>query len=196
MRRTKEEAEITRQKILEASFEIINEKGFERMTQNDIAKKVGMTRGAVNWHFKTKDEIYLTVLEYVLDKLEQQRIDLQTDTSLTYKEKLIKLFLMPIKQVEYFQFVNRIPHYLLEDSRYNEVEERMRNNRMKFIDYLEEAVTEIEKESEVLFDREKEKIAQALYLVYEGFHSRNPWNTAMIEFNENEIWGILAVIIY
>ena len=51
MRKTKEEAQITREKIIQASYELIGEKGYERMTRDDIAARVGMTRGAVNWHF-------------------------------------------------------------------------------------------------------------------------------------------------
>ena len=60
MRKTKEEAQITKEKIIQASYEIIQEKGYEQMTRDDIAAKVGMTRGAVNWHFSSKEDIYLT----------------------------------------------------------------------------------------------------------------------------------------
>ena len=56
MRKTKEEAQITREKIIQASYELIGEKGYERMTRDDIAARVGMTRGAVNWHFSSKEE--------------------------------------------------------------------------------------------------------------------------------------------
>lgn len=196
MRRRKEEAELTRQRILDASFKIINAKGFERMTREDIAKEVGMTRGAVNWHFKTKEEIYLSVLQSILDRFEIQRKKYQDDHSLSVKERLTSLFLMPIKQAEYFQFVNRIPHYLLEEPEFFGIEKKMYENRTNFLEYLEEILTELEKNSGKTFKKPKDTIAQALYLVYEGLHNRNPWNTSMVEFTEKEIWKILSVIIY
>lgn len=49
MKRTKEDACVTRQKIIDACYEIILEKGFDKMTRDDIAARLGMTRGAVNW---------------------------------------------------------------------------------------------------------------------------------------------------
>lgn len=54
MRKTREESQITRERIISASYEVIRSKGFEQMTRDDIARKVGMTRGAVNWHFCVK----------------------------------------------------------------------------------------------------------------------------------------------
>jgi len=196
MRKTKEEAEVTRQKILEVSYDIINKKGFERMTRNDIASEMGMTRGAVNWHFKTKDEIYLSVLINILDRFEVQRRKIQNDTSISVKERLTGLFLMPIKQSEYFQFINNIPHHLLEDSRYSDLDKRMHKNRIDFLNYLENLLTELEQTSGVKINKPKDKIAQALYLVYEGLHNRNPWNSSLVYFTEKEMWDILSVIIY
>ena len=53
-RRTNEQAQQTREKILEGALNVFSEKGFSRSTLGDIAKRIGMTRGAVYWHFKDK----------------------------------------------------------------------------------------------------------------------------------------------
>lgn len=50
-RRTKEEAEATRESVLRAALDLFSEKGYSRTTLNDIAKRIGMSRGAVYWHF-------------------------------------------------------------------------------------------------------------------------------------------------
>ncbi|MEL7647993.1 MAG: TetR/AcrR family transcriptional regulator [Sedimentibacter sp.] len=196
MKRTKEDAEQTRQAILDASFDIINTKGFERMTRDDIAMEMGMTRGAVNWHFKTKEEIYFSVLQDILDRLEAIRKKYQNDSSMSAEERLTNLFLMPIRYVKWFVFVNRIPHYLLEQSEFSSIENRIYQNRMKFLEYLEEVLTEIENKSGKKLRMPKDKLAQALYLIYEGLHTRNTWNNSMIEFSEKEIWELLSNIIY
>ncbi len=53
-RRTKAEAERTCRLILEASVDVFSEKGYSHTTFEDIAQRIGMTKGAVYWHYKNK----------------------------------------------------------------------------------------------------------------------------------------------
>jgi TetR/AcrR family acrAB operon transcriptional repressor len=62
-RKTKKEAEKTRELLIEAAFTVFTQKGFARTTLNEIAKKAGVTRGAIYWHFKDKAEIFWEVSE-------------------------------------------------------------------------------------------------------------------------------------
>ena len=57
-RRTKVEAEKTRQKILKAALDLFVKKGYERATFEDVANHIGLTKGAVYWHFKTKPDLF------------------------------------------------------------------------------------------------------------------------------------------
>ncbi|OHV07633.1 TetR family transcriptional regulator [Kushneria phosphatilytica] len=64
MRKTKEEAERTRQALLNAAEHLFIEKGLTRTTHNDIAQRAGVTRGALNWHFaEGKLEIFSELFE-------------------------------------------------------------------------------------------------------------------------------------
>ena len=75
MRRTKEEAEATRNKIIEAAIELFETEGYAATRIEDIAEKTGMTRGAVYWHFKNKEELYISIFEMFekrLDRLLQE----------------------------------------------------------------------------------------------------------------------------
>ena len=56
-RRTKEEAQHTRETILTAALDTFCEKGYSRTTFDEIAKKINLTKGAVYWHFKNKPDI-------------------------------------------------------------------------------------------------------------------------------------------
>jgi AcrR family transcriptional regulator len=62
MRKTKEEAEITKQKIMDAALQLFKNKGFDATSLQDIAKVTGMTRGAIYWHFKNKLDILATLM--------------------------------------------------------------------------------------------------------------------------------------
>jgi len=57
-RRTKAEAEQTRQRILKAALDLFVEKGYERTTFKDVADRIQLTKGAVYWHFKSKPDLF------------------------------------------------------------------------------------------------------------------------------------------
>ena len=53
----------TRQKIMAAVVESIDEKGYAKTTANEIAQRAGVSWGAVQHHFGDKDGILVAVLE-------------------------------------------------------------------------------------------------------------------------------------
>lgn len=63
VRKTKEEAEQTRNAILDAALDIFCTKGYARTTFDDIAGKINLTKGAVYWHFKNKPELLIEVIK-------------------------------------------------------------------------------------------------------------------------------------
>lgn len=65
VRKTKEDAAITRQKIIHAAREIFLLKGVSRTSLEHIATQAGVTRGAVYWHFKNKAELFYAMREQV-----------------------------------------------------------------------------------------------------------------------------------
>jgi AcrR family transcriptional regulator len=61
MRRTKAEAEQTRESVIRAAVTVFLERGVARATFDEIARAAGVTRGAVYWHFQNKLDIFLTL---------------------------------------------------------------------------------------------------------------------------------------
>lgn len=62
-RKTKEEALATRNNILDAAATVFYENGLQGASLEDIARRAGVTRGAVYWHFKNKSDIFYAVHE-------------------------------------------------------------------------------------------------------------------------------------
>lgn len=62
-RKTKEDAEKTRQALLNAACAVFSEQGVANTTLNNIASAAGMTRGAVYWHFPNKDAVIQALWE-------------------------------------------------------------------------------------------------------------------------------------
>ncbi len=65
MRRTKAEAEETRQRIIAAAERVFYDKGVQETTLEDVARAAGVTRGAIYWHFANKTELLLALHDAV-----------------------------------------------------------------------------------------------------------------------------------
>jgi TetR/AcrR family transcriptional regulator, acrAB operon repressor len=57
-RRTKDEAQETRNGILDAAERLFSKRGVSRTSLEDIAAAAGVTRGAIYWHFENKSDLF------------------------------------------------------------------------------------------------------------------------------------------
>jgi AcrR family transcriptional regulator len=53
--------ERTRAALLEAARALVREKGYERTTIDEVAKRAGMTTGAIYGNFKNRDELFIAL---------------------------------------------------------------------------------------------------------------------------------------
>jgi TetR/AcrR family transcriptional regulator, acrAB operon repressor len=58
VRKTKEEARETKERLLDAAETIFRERGVTRTSLAEVATAAGVTRGAVYWHFKDKADLF------------------------------------------------------------------------------------------------------------------------------------------
>jgi TetR/AcrR family acrAB operon transcriptional repressor len=65
VRKTKEDAELTRQRIINAARAVFLKRGVSKSTLEHIATEANVTRGAVYWHFENKTEIFHAIREQV-----------------------------------------------------------------------------------------------------------------------------------
>ena len=71
-RRTKEDAQKTRTRILASALTLFSKKGYEHTTFTDIAARLKMTKGAVYWHFDSKEKLLVTLVDEMLTKFRRQ----------------------------------------------------------------------------------------------------------------------------
>jgi TetR/AcrR family acrAB operon transcriptional repressor len=71
VRRTKKEAETTRNQLLDAAEAVFNQKGVAHSSLADIAATAGVTRGAIYWHFRNKADLFHAMLERVKMPLDE-----------------------------------------------------------------------------------------------------------------------------
>ncbi len=65
-RRTKQEADETREALLDAAERVFLERGVARASLDEVARAAGCTRGAVHWHFGDKLGLFLALDERLL----------------------------------------------------------------------------------------------------------------------------------
>lgn len=70
-RRTKQEAQETRARLLDAAEALFHERGVSRTSLQDIAQAAGVTRGAVYWHFEDKVQLFNAMMERATMPLEE-----------------------------------------------------------------------------------------------------------------------------
>ena len=64
-RRTKEEAQATRDRLIDAAELLFQSQGVSQTSLQQIAERAGATRGAVYWHFKDKADLFNAMMERV-----------------------------------------------------------------------------------------------------------------------------------
>jgi TetR/AcrR family acrAB operon transcriptional repressor len=62
VRRTREEALETRNRILDAAERVFSRRGVSRTSLDDVARAAGVTRGAIYWHFEDKADLFSAML--------------------------------------------------------------------------------------------------------------------------------------
>ena len=62
-RRTKEDAEVTRHKLLDAAEQVFHAQGVAGASLADVAARASLSRGAIYWHFKDKLALFEAMLQ-------------------------------------------------------------------------------------------------------------------------------------
>lgn len=70
VRRTKEEAQETRHRLLDAAEVLFQSQGVSQTSLQQIAQHAGATRGAIYWHFKDKADLFNAMMDRVTLPLE------------------------------------------------------------------------------------------------------------------------------
>ena len=83
-RKSKEEAEKTRTRILASALSLFAKKGYDHVTFNDIAARLKMTKGAVYWHFDSKEALIVELVRMALEKFRRQLEGMMPEGELTF----------------------------------------------------------------------------------------------------------------
>lgn len=83
-RKSKEDAQKTRSRILASALTLFSKKGYEHTTFTDIAARLKLTKGAVYWHFDSKETLLVALVDVALEKFRRQLLSLMSEGELTF----------------------------------------------------------------------------------------------------------------
>ncbi len=85
--------EETIQRILDVSSQLFMERGYEQTSIQDIIDRLGgLSKGAIYHHFKSKEDILVTILDRMTNASNKMLDEIRDRTDLTGKEKLKTIF--------------------------------------------------------------------------------------------------------
>jgi AcrR family transcriptional regulator len=119
----------SRKAVLAAALEAFARKGFSATTTDEIAKKAGVSKGLIFTHFRTKEEILLTILKEEILRLIPNIDD--EDGVLSPRERFVLLMNKWINIVEMEPLLVRLALHLNLDDAYRRLMRRKGKQIMK-----------------------------------------------------------------
>jgi AcrR family transcriptional regulator len=137
----------TRAEILEVATELFSDRGYDATSLREISERLGITKAALYYHFRSKDEILRALIEpmgRVLTEL-VERLEAARDIS-EWADALSWTVSMIPDHIAFFRFLQR-NHYSLQQlhQRFHELEDHLElRNRVEAAAH--EAASNIEEE--------------------------------------------------
>ena len=161
------DAEERRNEILDVAERLFCAKGFDNASTNDILKEIGIARGTLYYHFKSKEDILDAMIERLTNQMVEKAAVIALDESIPVLERLTRTMLslnidnelvdMVMEQVHRPQ--NALMHQKLENmllGRVNKLITKIAEDGIKqgimHTDYPAEAVEMIMTYSYIAFD--------------------------------------------
>jgi AcrR family transcriptional regulator len=82
--------EIRKNEILDAAEELFTLKGFDGTSTNDILERVGIARGTLYYHFKSKEDIMDALIERINARVLSAAKEAASDKSVPVPERLLR----------------------------------------------------------------------------------------------------------
>lgn len=92
--------------IIEAAGKILTEDGVHGLTTKKLAEEVGFSESAIYRHFKSKEDIIISMLSYLADNMDERLTNLQA-----INENPVKRFENVF--MNQFEFFTKRPHYVV-----------------------------------------------------------------------------------
>lgn len=132
-----------KEKIIETSIELFDQKGFKETSVQEIVEAMGVTKGAFYYYYKSKEELLKDIcISYIEDLLQQQQRILQ-NVEKSCTEKLHEIVYMLLRNIKARRksariFFREMRH--LHEAHLQEIKAKRRAFRENYQKLIEEGI--------------------------------------------------------
>lgn len=171
MRKTKEDAELTRQQLLKAAFQLFLENSYDRTSLEEICKRAEVTRGAAYWHFKNKYEIFEHAVMDTLARIHQSVVErIGQARPKTEEDVLVELLWMPNDMAEDFLFVRKVMAYVQGHTEFAALREALLDDKKRQYRYFYEPITRVKARNRRLDGISADELTFILFYAFDGMY--------------------------
>ena len=181
---------ITRKEaILLTATKMFSEKGYRTTSMSEVAKAAGVADGTIFYHFKTKEDLFVAVLEHfkveIVNECTEFLISTNFDTGLAKIEGLLSFYLYLAGQLEdRFLLLHRhFPYTLAQDN--NGCLTHLEEIYSTFIGIFEDAIIQGQQDGSI-DELPARKMAMIIFTLVDGMvrlHTYNIYHSGPL-FNE------------
>jgi len=173
VRKTKEDALVTREKILDAAEDVFYDKGFSASTLQDIANVADVTRGAIYWHFNDKNDLFNAICERVLTPFERA-LSNPIDNGTSMVSSLKDICLSNFNEVAMSERKQKVLSIMLFKYEYisdgESICKRERDGKAKFVVYIASILKKAQNAGEIDKDYDCDMLAHCLHVFIMGLY--------------------------
>lgn len=175
MKRSKEDAQQTRLKIIEAAEKVFFHQGIARTTLEQIARAAGVTRGAIYWNFANKVDLINAVHAEVQMPAEELLKRILADDSRDALTKLEKHCVDSLLQLYTDEHIRRVYSILLLKCEHSEetrlLSERLRESKVGMTLDMERFFARLQQHGHINPNEDPRLLAVGLYSFMLGLYS-------------------------
>ena len=171
-RKTKEEAQATRGRILDAAEHVFQARGVSRTSLHDIALAAGVTRGAVYWHFEDKGDLFNAMLERVFLPMEERKLALASaspgEVLPGVRTLLLDILALLVRDEQARRVAEIVTQRMEFVEEMSKVRQRRQQVRREFQRQLERALRQGQRSGEVVPAPSARQLALGLHALLDG----------------------------
>ncbi|MHB1167412.1 MAG: TetR/AcrR family transcriptional regulator [Carboxydocellales bacterium] len=158
--------------LSKAAYIVFSQKGYERATVDEIAAVAGYTKGAFYWHFTSKEDLFVKIIDY--------RIQAQQGEFLEYfnvkKDLLTNVHEVFIQMVEFTRNDNWTPifvEFLAQAGRNEIVRKKMSSMYADWRGFLVKILSQLQEVGYIPKETDTHTTAAVIVAFFDGFNMQN-----------------------
>lgn len=165
------DGESTRERIMEATYDALAERGYAAVTMSDIAERSETSTSLLHYHFDTKEDLLIAFLEHLLENIERDIHRADEPDPLAKLHDILEWYVIDPDEDRREAFHVALLELRMQASRHDRYRSRVREADRLIRDGLADAIADAI-EAEQFAETDPDATAALLLSAADGAHTR------------------------